>query len=140
MRRTIFLAVACLLACTFTTIPAPAAIVIHPKNANSSTTDPDPAKVSSALTEFKNLSHKERKDRIKEAKKAVRQYKAEKKAGSEPSTNTLLLVILSILLPPLAVYLHEGQINGKFWLDLILTLIFWIPGVVYALIVVLSKQ
>jgi uncharacterized membrane protein YqaE (UPF0057 family) len=49
-----------------------------------------------------------------------------------------LLVVLAILLPPLAVYLHEGVINGKFWLDLILTLLFYLPGMIYALIVVLS--
>ena len=76
--------------------------------------------------------------RIANAKTALKEYKAAKKAGAEPSTNTLLLVILAILLPPLAVYLHEGVINGKFWLDLLLTLLFFLPGLVYALIVVLS--
>lgn len=95
--------------------------------------------VSSAMAEFKNLSKSERKDRIKEMKKEIKQFKADKKANAEPSTNTLLLVILAILLPPLAVYLHEGEINGKFWLDLILTLLFFIPGVIYALIVILGN-
>ncbi|MEO6221512.1 MAG: YqaE/Pmp3 family membrane protein [Ginsengibacter sp.] len=105
----------------------------------------DPAKpgsktVSSALSEFMHLSRKERKSRIREAKTEIKKIKAEKKAGAEPSTNTLLLVILAILLPPLAVYLHEGEINNKFWLDLILTLLFFLPGVIYALIVVLKKD
>ena len=77
---------------------------------------------------------------IKESKKELKAYKAEKKAGKEPSTNTLLLVILAILLPPLAVYLHEGEINSKFWISLILTLLFIIPGIIYALIVVLGKD
>jgi len=48
------------------------------------------------------------------------------------------LVILAILLPPLAVYLHQGEINTKFWISLILTLLFFIPGIIYALIVVLG--
>lgn len=91
-----------------------------------------------ALSEFKSLSRIERKMRISEAKKAVKAYRAQKAAGTQPSTDTLLLVILSILLPPLAVYLHEGSINGKFWLSLLLTLLFWLPGVIYALIVVLG--
>lgn len=96
--------------------------------------------VSSALSEFMHLSRKERKSRIREAKTEIKKIKAEKKVGAEPSTNTLLLVILAILLPPLAVYLHEGEINNKFWLDLVLTLLFFLPGVIYALIVVLKKD
>jgi len=102
--------------------------------------DPDPAKVKSAVEGFKNLSHREKRTMIKEIKRNIREYKKEKKAGTEPSTNTLLLVILAILLPPLAVYLHEGRINTKFWIDLVLTLIFWLPGMIYALVVVLGKD
>ena len=75
---------------------------------------------------------------MSEVKKAVKEFRKNKKNG-EPSTNTLLLVILAILLPPLAVYLHEGEINTKFWIDLLLTILFFIPGVIYALIVVLGK-
>ncbi|MBA2498147.1 MAG: YqaE/Pmp3 family membrane protein [Chitinophagaceae bacterium] len=58
--------------------------------------------------------------------------------NAAPSTNTLLLVILAILLPPLAVYLHQGEINSKFWIALLLTLLFWIPGIIYALVVILG--
>jgi uncharacterized membrane protein YqaE (UPF0057 family) len=102
--------------------------------------EPDRAKTEAALTEFKSLSKKDRKLKIKEAKKAVKDFKSAKKTGKEPSTNTLLLVILAILLPPLAVYLHQGEINSKFWISLLLTLIFWIPGVIYALIVILGNN
>ena len=48
----------------------------------------------------------------------------------------LLELILSILLPPLAVYLHYDDINDFFWIDLILTLLFWIPGIIFALLVI----
>jgi uncharacterized membrane protein YqaE (UPF0057 family) len=114
-----------------------------PGVASDSTTLPimNDAVVDDALREFKSLSRVERKARLKEVKKTVREYKAARKAAAadaaEPSTNTLLLAILAILLPPLAVALHEGHINGKFWLSLLLTLLFWLPGVIYALIVVL---
>ena len=114
-----------------------AAIIVP---AATSTTEPDAAKVKAALAEFKSLSRKERKTKIKEAKKEIKTYKAAKKSGKEPSTNTLLLVILAILLPPLAVYLHEGEINSKFWISLLLTLLFWLPGVIYALIVILGNN
>lgn len=92
-----------------------------------------------AFRELKSLSRSERRDRVKEAKKEIKAFKEERKAG-KTSTNTLLLVILAILLPPLAVYLHQGVINSKFWIDLLLTLLFFIPGVIYALIVVLGKD
>jgi uncharacterized membrane protein YqaE (UPF0057 family) len=102
-------------------------------------TTPAAADVKAAMEQFKNLSKAEKRSKIKEVKKQLRELKAEKKAGAEPSTNTLLLVILALLLPPLAVYLHQGEINGTFWLNLILTLLFFIPGVIHALIVVLGK-
>ncbi|MBL7730786.1 MAG: YqaE/Pmp3 family membrane protein [Chitinophagaceae bacterium] len=92
------------------------------------------------MTEFKSLSRHERKSRIKEAKKEIKAFKAARKAGKEASTNTLLLVILAILLPPLAVYLHEGEINNRFWISLLLTLLFWLPGIIYALIIILGDK
>ena len=32
--------------------------------------------------------------------------------------------------------LKEEEVNSKFWISLILTLLFWIPGVIFALLVV----
>lgn len=93
------------------------------------------AVVQDAMTEFKSLSRVEKKHRMSEVKKLAKHFKAEKAQGK--SESTLLLAILAILLPPLAVALHEDGINGKFWISLLLTLLFWIPGVIYALIVVL---
>ena len=116
-----------------------AAFVIPANSSTENSENPDSKTVSSALSEFMHLSRKERRLRVKEAKSELKKIKAEKEAG-EPSTNQVLLVILAILLPPLAVYLHEGEINNKFWLDLILTLLFFLPGVIYALIVVLKKD
>lgn len=53
--------------------------------------------------------------------------------------NTLLLVIVTILVPPLGVFLHQGAINTKFWVSLLLTLLFYVPGLIYSLIVVLGS-
>lgn len=126
-----------LLFLTAATFQSNAAFIIHnPANAGEPVKN-ETTSFSSAVHDFIGLSRKERKSRIKEAKSQIKEFKLEKQAGSEPSTNKLLLVILAILLPPLAVYLHEGVINGKFWLDLLLTLLFFLPGVIYALIVVL---
>jgi len=51
--------------------------------------------------------------------------------------NKLLLIILSILLPPLAVYLVKG-IKKDFWINIILCIFFWLPGIIHALYIVLS--
>ncbi len=96
--------------------------------------------INEAIANLKTMSKAEKKLKAKELKKAVKEFKQQKKAGAEPSTNTLLLVILAILLPPLAVYLHQGEINNKFWISLLLTLLFFLPGVIYAIIVVTGND
>jgi uncharacterized membrane protein YqaE (UPF0057 family) len=103
---------------------------------NTAKTEPAPATVTSAVEEFRNLSKHERKSRIKEVKHLLKEHKADKKAGRAADTDIVLLAILAILLPPLAVYLKEGEVNSRFWISLILTLLFWIPGVIFALLVV----
>ncbi|PHN04648.1 YqaE/Pmp3 family membrane protein [Flavilitoribacter nigricans DSM 23189 = NBRC 102662] len=70
----------------------------------------------------------------KELKQAIRDWKKE----GATSTNTLLLVILAILLPPLAVGIYEGGLTSRFWISLLLTLLFYLPGLIYALIVILE--
>lgn len=55
---------------------------------------------------------------------------------NELSTNTLLLVIIAILLPPVAVGLKEG-VGGQLVLSIVLTIFFFIPGIIHALWVVL---
>lgn len=53
-------------------------------------------------------------------------------------SNKLLLVVISLFIPPLAVFLKNGnQINGEFWLNVILTLLGGIPGILHALYVIL---
>ncbi len=104
---------------------------------NNLPTEPDSATVKAAVTDFLNLSKKEKKAKFKEVKKAVKEYKAQKKAA-EPLASTLVQVIFAILLPPLGVYLHEGEINNRFWISLLLTLLFFLPGVIYALVIVLG--
>ncbi len=133
----VFLSLA-ILASTFISGTARASLIVPANSINP--VQPDSATVKSAVAEFRALSRKERRERIKEVKKELKTYKREKRSGNEPSTNTVLLAILAILLPPLAVYLHEGEINNRFWISLVLTLLFWLPGVIYALIVVLGKD
>ena len=50
----------------------------------------------------------------------------------------ILRIILSILIPPLGVFLQVG-IGGHFWLNIILTLLGYIPGLVHAIWVIAKK-
>ena len=98
--------------------------------------EPDPATVKAAIAEFKSLSKKEQKLRVKEAKKQVKVFKKEKKANKSANVEMWLLIVLAILLPPLAVYLHHGEINWKFWVSIGCWILYIIPGVIFALLVV----
>jgi uncharacterized membrane protein YqaE (UPF0057 family) len=99
---------------------------------------PDAKTVNEAMSAFKNLSKKEKHQKFRDVRKALKEFKASQKSAEPITTNTLLLVLIAILLPPLAVYLHEGSLNSKFWISLLLTLLFYLPGLIYALIVILS--
>ncbi|MBR3946583.1 MAG: YqaE/Pmp3 family membrane protein [Bacteroidales bacterium] len=44
------------------------------------------------------------------------------------------MYILAIFIPPLAVGLNNG-VSKEFWIDLVLTIIGWLPGIIYAFIV-----
>lgn len=111
--------------------------------------EPDPALIRASLEEFKSLSKKEKKNRLKEARKAIKEYKKQKRKGMDPSTDTLLLVIIALLIPPLAVYLHQGETNNKFWITTLLFvigilgafLLSWaliLASIIYALVVILG--
>lgn len=118
----------------FSLITASSSYAIVPVN-----TEPvSQAIVDKAVNDFNDLSNREKKQRIKEAKKQISLFKANKAKGMDADDRTILLVVLAIILPPLAVYLHENAINTKFWISLLLTLLFWVPGVIYALLVVLG--
>ena len=47
----------------------------------------------------------------------------------------IIEVILAFFIPPAAVAIKEG-LSKTFWLNLVLTLIFFIPGMIHALLVV----
>lgn len=141
MKKIFYKTILALLCISTITGHALAAAVV-PSSVSNPVANPDPVPTSSvkeAFAEFKNLSRSERKLRIKEAKKELKEYKKQQRNGAAPSTDQTLLIILAILLPPLAVYLHQGEINSKFWISILLTLLFWIPGVIYALLVVLGE-
>ena len=47
-------------------------------------------------------------------------------------------VIAAIFLPPLGVFLEVG-LKGHFWLNILLTLLGFIPGIIHAFYVIMKK-
>ncbi|MBW8745395.1 MAG: YqaE/Pmp3 family membrane protein [Sphingomonas sp.] len=45
-------------------------------------------------------------------------------------------VVAAILLPPLGIFLARG-LGPEFWVGTLLTILFWVPGIIFALTVVL---
>lgn len=50
----------------------------------------------------------------------------------------LIRILLAILLPPLGVFLQVG-LKGPFWINILLTLLGYIPGIVHAVWVIARR-
>lgn len=104
-------------------------------SASPETTVKDISKETKA--EWKKLSKKERRVKKKEMRKQIKTLIKKWKEGSD--SDLILLVVIAILIPPLAMGLYDG-LSGRFWLSLLLTLLFYVPGLIYTLIVLLSEH
>lgn len=51
----------------------------------------------------------------------------------------IIRIIAAILLPPLGVFLTVG-IRGQFWLNILLTILGYIPGIVHAVWIIAKNQ
>lgn len=54
-------------------------------------------------------------------------------SNNDDEVTNLLLAVLAFFLPPLVVAIRVGLGNIHFWLNLGLTLLAWIPGVIHAI-------
>ena len=50
----------------------------------------------------------------------------------------ILRILIAILLPPLGVFLQVG-IGLQFWINILLTLLGYIPGIIHALYIILKR-
>lgn len=94
--------------------------------------------LSEAATSFKNMNRSEKRMHRQEAKQAIRDWKANRNSGNQDDANInhIALIVLAIFIPPLAVALHEKGINNRFWISLLLTILFFIPGMIYSILVI----
>ena len=50
----------------------------------------------------------------------------------------LIRIILSVIIPPLGVFLQVG-LGGQFWLNILLTILGYIPGLVHAIWIIARR-
>lgn len=51
----------------------------------------------------------------------------------------IIRLILSIIFPPLGVFLQVG-IGTQFWINILLTLLGYIPGVIHAIYIIVTRD
>ena len=51
----------------------------------------------------------------------------------------LIRVILSVLIPPLGVFL-KVDLGGQFWLNIVLTILGYIPGLIHAIWIIARSE
>ncbi len=47
-------------------------------------------------------------------------------------------ILLAIFLPPVGVFMEVG-LTGQFWINLILTILGYIPGIIHALYIIIKR-
>lgn len=61
--------------------------------------------------------------------------KSTKSESSNTAVAAIIIALLCFFLPPVGVVLYEGTVTANFWVDLLLTLLFWLPGMIFAFLV-----
>ncbi|XP_038906189.1 low temperature-induced protein lt101.2-like [Benincasa hispida] len=78
---------------------------------------------------------RERAERQRQRERAMQGDRIPKRMGSA----TFIEVLLAIFIPPLGVFLRYG-IGIEFWIDLVLTLFGYLPGIIYAVYVLVGTR
>ena len=68
----------------------------------------------------------------------IEQHQGNKNDTNLDEVDDIILMILCVIIPPLAVF-FAYDISNEFWIDLILTICFFLPGIIYALYVCFFK-
>ncbi len=137
MRSTIYTFAVCLLAVVFApqsllAVSAPMAPAATASNDAYATVAPATATAPTSRATARSArkaTRAERRSLRKQLREAMRN-------GAAPSTNTLLLIIVAILLAPLAMFLYEGAATKRFWISLLLWFLFILPGIIYTIFII----
>jgi uncharacterized membrane protein YqaE (UPF0057 family) len=109
---------------------------------NTKTTSSEKSTKNEKKVEKTTKSKEVKKLTLKQKFKLIKQFRKERKKlrkmGVKSDAPMILLYILAVLLPPVAVGIYTDWEAKPTLIDLLLTLIFWIPGIVYAFYILLS--
>jgi len=111
---------------------------IMPTTAHESKTNPVAGFCSIQHSQQSNNQHIVKQQPIKKflAKRMLKNMLKESPQPSQPlGVDIVILFILALFIPPLAVYLKTNDIV-KTLIDLLLCFLFWLPGIVYAMLVI----
>lgn len=109
----------------------------HPSN--SSTVRPLAEVLDSReATQTASLSRKEMRQTIKTQLRDARKEGKNLDRPAAPFADDMMIicVLLSILFPPLGIAIWEEGITSHFWIGLLLTLLFYLPGLIYAIYII----
>ncbi|MEQ8702348.1 MAG: YqaE/Pmp3 family membrane protein [Phaeodactylibacter sp.] len=110
-------------------VPTQAAIAVEAA-ATTTAVEEAPTLTKKALRKKKR---QERRAKRKAIRTAVKDWRK-----ADLSDDTLLLIIITILLPPLGMFLYEGDFTTRVLISLLLWLLFYLPGLIYTLVVILG--
>lgn len=51
----------------------------------------------------------------------------------------VIRIIFSILIPPLGVFLQVG-LGAQFWINVLLTLLGYVPGIIHAVYIIMTRK
>jgi len=54
------------------------------------------------------------------------------------TTKDIVRILIAIILPPLGVFLQVG-IGVQFWINIVLTLLGYIPGIIHAVYIIVTR-
>jgi uncharacterized membrane protein YqaE (UPF0057 family) len=97
-------------------------------------------KTKTTRQQEKDYSNEKQSEESKMSFRMDRNFEGSRFLGeqeSESRIEQIVLVLLAIFLPPVAVYLHEGNWNLRCWISLGLWICGILPGIIFALWVVL---
>lgn len=83
------------------------------------------------------IDAKTRRQQRKEFVQGVReQLRAYRKTAGVAKASQGICVLIAIFLPFIGVLLYEGSLTVNFWISLILSFLFLLPGLIFALLVI----
>lgn len=119
-------------------------VIINSENSNDSfsyTSTSEKKQKSKINNSYKSLNSSEEKNTLSKymaIKKIAK--KATKSSSSDDNILLVLLLVLCFFIPPVAVAIASDFDITKIIISLILTLLFWVPGIIYALYIVLKDR